>query len=230
VSIEDDYRDFYNFSAPRLCRGNKLVEVIKEVKEGVKSKDHMVSGFSSSKEACRKFAGSKEVFDERPLVDRLPAVLIFSEQEFHEMNPEAIKVVYEPEWLEQHPEVVEAIQTYPCLNRPLKDKVSSAECFRHEQETLVSADCAQIPEDAVVNVYVGPEEMEQANVVTPSMWDNRLGKFTSRMDEMVKRIKERLPEDFPFPVRVFFCHDTLNLNNICESACKHWDTIYPKRE
>lgn len=226
-TIRDDDKDFYDPWGPRLCRGNRLADAVKEVEGGVPSKDHLVGGFSSSGKSCKRFAGSRITGGEKAVIGRLPAVTIFSEQEFHEKNPKAVKVVYEKEWLEKHPKFVKAIQTFDWDDRPFESQVESAIHFENEMETIVEDKTAKIPLPAKVNVYVGPEEIKEAELVQWSYW-NELKDYVGKMDEMVALIKKFLPEEFPADVQVFFCHETLNLSDEDRCACKYWDTIYAK--
>jgi len=232
MSLEDDYGDFYLMFKQVVCRGNRLNNALKELREGIPpSEQGVVTGFSKNPLACKRFAS--RVIGQNGQTQGPPTIIIANEEDVREKNPTLVEVKYTEEWLREHPDVLDALLTIPMPNATFKEKYDSVRTFKDEQEIVIpGTQKAEIPSDIKINVYIGPKELEEMGQ-SPMTMGLTHPSFVKAVDKVVPSIKERIKKEIPSgvdaTVKIYSCHDTLNLFEVDRSACALHDVFYVER-
>lgn len=231
VYLQSDYYDMES-TGNKICRGNNLGDVLKELKGGMKSRcDGVVTGMSKSLKACKRFARNRN-YDGPMTINDVPAVLFINKQQFHEENPTAVEVDYEEEWLKENPDIVEALMTTCPDNRPMDDKISSAMSHWDEFEVVVKSKQSVIPKYYPnINIYTEVDHLRRMGIEVSSY--PTLKNSIPVMEKFTEEVKKKLIDEEVgniieghMNVGIFLCQHTMNLMDDGDSKCALFDKLY----
>jgi hypothetical protein len=218
-----------------------LKGLVDEIKNGVTP---MVvgatpGGFSTKLEACKKF--SRRDSQNRKSFD--PAA-VYTNDMYHmrERYPNMTEVCYTKEWLSEHPDVVDTMQTLECfIKQPLEDKISSCMCYHSECE-IVFPGTKKLEYGGYItyegkkrdwgggdiNVFISDEELDDLNYTGDLHMSYRynlpLAELKTPMEVVEGKVEEMVPKDLEVDkINIFVCNSTLDMDN---DKCFLHKTIY----
>jgi len=237
-----DHDYFQRSTERKVCRGTPtLSKLLKEMEEGITAQYGLTTmgGFSTQLEPCKRFARPQgsiyKPFDP-------PAVYTVSKRRLEEEYPNAMEVCYSEDWLREHPEAVDVMQTVECaIDRPLEQKISSCLLYKDECE-IMFPDTTHLKYPGYIvregekrdwgggdiNVFIS--DIELANLANSGDIERShlsalpLSELKESMDVVRKKVEEKIPKDLEIDnINIFLCNSTLNMN---QERCLLYDTIY----
>lgn len=221
-----------------ICRGpGSLTDVIRELKEG-RHKDPerpVLGGFSSSIQTCRHFSRRNREFK-----DTFDPQAVYSNEKycFKDRYPSMTEVCYEEDWLRQHPDVVETLQTIPEVAKKcsLDENIATCLVFRHECEVVFpGTDVVKypLPEEEYglcggkLSVYVSDMDLDDLyrseGIGTNYNYGQPLENIRDRMVNAVLKVQEMVPIETPVnEVDIYACNSTYNLK---DADCHLYTTL-----
>jgi hypothetical protein len=243
MSLFKEDRDyFWRSTDQQVCRGvPSLSKLLKEMQEGVSAQYGMTTmgGFSTQLEPCKRFA---RPHDTRYKPFDPPAVYTTSKYRLQEEYPNAMEVCYTEDWLKEHPEAVDVMQTFECaIDRPLERKISSCMCYKDECEIIFPETThlrypgyttyeGQKKEwgGGDINVFISDVELtdlaNSGDIERNRTYALPLRELKEAMDVARMKVEEKIPKDLEIDnINIFLCDSTMSMN---QEKCLLYDTVY----